>query len=78
MMDLGTVKRNLERKQYQNAKECAQDIRQIWVNCKTYNADESDFYQLADNFSKKFEERYAKIQRECKTYDAFNTLLLYL
>lgn len=66
MMDLGTVKRKLERNQYKNAKECAEDIRQIWTNCKTYNADESEFYMLADNISKKFEERYAKIQAECK------------
>ncbi len=71
MMDLGTVKRKLERSQYKNAKECAEDIRQIWINCKTYNADESDFYVLAENFSKKFEERYAKIQAECKLMTLF-------
>lgn len=69
MMDLGTVKRKLERNQYKNAKECAQDIRLIWTNCQEYNADESDFYLLAENFSKRFEERYAKIQAECKFYD---------
>ena len=64
-MDLGTVKRKLERKQYANAKECAEDIRLIWNNCKTYNMEESDFYLLADNFSKRFEERYKKIKAEC-------------
>jgi hypothetical protein len=69
MMDLGTVKRKLERNQYTHAKECAEDIRQIWINCKTYNADESDFYLLAENFSKRFEERYAKIQADCDTGD---------
>jgi hypothetical protein len=64
-MDLGTVKRKLERKQYVNAKECAEDIRLIWNNCKTYNMEESDFYLLADNFSKRFEDRYKKIKAEC-------------
>ncbi len=72
-MDLGTVKRKLERNTYKNVKDCAEDIRQIWTNCKTYNADESDFYLLAENFSKKFEEKYAKIEADCKYFfpDAF-------
>mmetsp|Transcript_6384 Transcript_6384/g.7912 ORF Transcript_6384/g.7912 Transcript_6384/m.7912 type:complete len:232 (+) Transcript_6384:50-745(+) len=64
-MDLGTVKRKLERNKYKNANECAEDIRQIWTNCKTYNADESDFYLLAESFSKKFEERFSKIEADC-------------
>ena len=65
-MDLGTVKRKLERSQYSNANECAADIRLIWTNCKTYNADGSDFYLLAESFSKRFEDRYKKVQAECK------------
>ena len=36
MMDLGTVKRKLERHQYATAHECAQDIRLIWKNCLGY------------------------------------------
>lgn len=69
MMDLGTVKRNLERNQYRTAKECAEDIRLIWTNCKTYNADGSDFYLLAEGISKRFEDRYKKIQAEFDTGD---------
>jgi len=69
MMDLGTVKRKLERNQYKTAQECADDIRQIWTNCKTYNADGSDFYLLAEGFSKRFEDRYKKIQAEFDTGD---------
>lgn len=65
-MDLGTVKRKLERSQYENVAECAEDIRLIWTNCKTYNADGSDFYLLAESFSKRFEDRYKKIEAECK------------
>jgi len=65
-MDLGTIKRKMERGQYTNGNvnECADDIRLIWTNCKTYNADGSDFYLLANSFSKRFEDRYRKI--ECK------------
>jgi len=69
MMDLGTVKRKLERSQYKTAKECAEDIRLVWINCKTYNADGSDFYLLAEGFSKKFEDRYKKIKAEFDTGD---------
>lgn len=64
MMDLGTVKRKLERHQYATAHECAQDIRLIWKNCLTYNADGSDFWLLAKNFSRRFEDRYKKIKAE--------------
>lgn len=66
-MDLGTVKRKLDKHQYEDIEECAQDIRLIWNNCKTYNADGSDFYLLAESLSKRFEERYSKILAD---YDA--------
>lgn len=64
MMDLGTVKRKLDKGVYKTAADCAEDIRLIWKNCKTYNADGSDFYLLAESFSKRFEERYKKIRAE--------------
>ena len=64
MMDLGTVKRKLDRHQYATAHECAQDIRLIWKNCLTYNADGSDFWLLAKTFSRRFEDRFKKIKAE--------------
>mmetsp|Transcript_29968 Transcript_29968/g.44305 ORF Transcript_29968/g.44305 Transcript_29968/m.44305 type:complete len:234 (-) Transcript_29968:909-1610(-) len=64
MMDLGTVKRKLERKQYATAHECAEDIRLIWTNCLTYNSDGSDFWLLAKSISRRFEDRYKKIKAE--------------
>ena len=33
----------------------------VWTNCMTYNQDGSDFFLLAKNLSKKFEEKYAKL-----------------
>ncbi|KAL3924977.1 MAG: hypothetical protein SGILL_000715 [Bacillariaceae sp.] len=39
----------------------AEDVRQVWLNCMTYNQDGSDFYLLAKSLSKKFEEKYAKL-----------------
>lgn len=64
MMDLGTVKRKLDKGAYKSTADCAEDIRLIWKNCKTYNADGSVFYVLAESFSKRFEERYKKIRAE--------------
>lgn len=39
----------------------AEDVRLVWQNCITYNADGSEFNILAKTLSKKFEEKYAKL-----------------
>jgi hypothetical protein len=59
-MDLGLVVKKLEQKQYRVLYECADDVRLVWSNCMTYNADGSDFYILASNLSKRWEEMYSK------------------
>jgi hypothetical protein len=66
MMDLGTIKRKLERSVYSTAHECAQDIRLVWSNCQLYNSDGSDFWLLAKSFSRRFEDKYRKLKAECK------------
>jgi hypothetical protein len=63
-MDLGTIKRKLERQQYSNAAECAADIRLVWKNCMSFNAEQSDFWLLAKQLNKRFEDRYRKIQAD--------------
>lgn len=63
-MDLGQIKRKIEKEEYATLHEAAQDVRLVWENCKTYNADGSDFYLLAENFSKKFEDKYGKMLKE--------------
>mmetsp|Transcript_36514 Transcript_36514/g.88500 ORF Transcript_36514/g.88500 Transcript_36514/m.88500 type:complete len:207 (+) Transcript_36514:100-720(+) len=64
MMDLGTIKRRLERNQYDTAHQVAEDIRLVWHNCMTYNADGSDFWLLAKSYSRRFEDRYRKVKNE--------------
>ena len=64
-MDLGTIQRKLERNQYPSAAYCVADIRRVWSNCMTYNTEGSDFYVLAKNCSKRFEDRYRRIRNEC-------------
>ncbi|KAL7488646.1 hypothetical protein ACHAW6_014243 [Cyclotella cf. meneghiniana] len=63
-MDLGLVKKNLNEGKYKTIHDAAADVRLIWKNCMTYNADGSDFYLLAENMSKKFEEKFAKLLAE--------------
>mmetsp|Transcript_15225 Transcript_15225/g.38328 ORF Transcript_15225/g.38328 Transcript_15225/m.38328 type:complete len:212 (-) Transcript_15225:435-1070(-) len=63
-MDLGTVKRNINARKYKSIPEAAEDIRLVWTNCMTYNQDGSDFFLLAKNLSKKFEEKYSKLAND--------------
>jgi hypothetical protein len=60
-MDLGRVKKKIQVKGYATLYEAAEDVRLVWSNCMTYNADGSDFYILAQNLSKKFEDRFSKL-----------------
>jgi hypothetical protein len=61
-MDLGFIKKKLAQKgSYKTLHDAAEDIRLVWSNCMAYNADGSDFYILAQNLSKKFEDRFTKL-----------------
>eukprot|EP01041_Mallomonas_annulata_P001337 gene1337-2586_t len=62
-MDLGTIKQKLENNFYGSVEEVAADMRLVWTNCMTYNQDGSEYYQLADTFAKKFEEKYSQLRR---------------
>jgi hypothetical protein len=63
-MDLGTVNKRLTEGHYKNPIEAAKDIRLVWKNCQTYNQDGSEFYTLSQQFSREFEEAFAKIKFE--------------
>ena len=41
-MDLGTIKTKLEAGKYQTKEQVAADIRLVWENCMTYNAESSE------------------------------------
>ena len=60
-MALGTIKDKLKSKQYNDVFQVAEDVRLVWTNCMTYNADGSDFFLLAKTLSKKFEDKFAKL-----------------
>lgn len=60
-IDLGTIKQRLNQGEYRTAEQGAKDVRLVWENCKLYNGEGSELYNLAVSLSKKFEEKYEKI-----------------
>jgi len=71
-MDLGQVKRKIEQMKYNSIHDAADDVRLIWKNCMQYNADGSDFFILAQNMSKKFEDKFGKLQKDLDSKSAAN------
>jgi hypothetical protein len=63
-MDLGAVKKKIADRKYKTLYQAADDVRLVWTNCMTYNADGSDFFILAKNLSKKWEDKYSKVLKD--------------
>ncbi len=51
-MDLSTVKKKLKNKEYVTIQDALDDIQQIWINCKIYNPEGSEFHKLAEVLEK--------------------------
>lgn len=62
-MDLGTIKSKIENNKYTKIEDIAEDIRLVWFNCMLYNRDGSEYYHLADKFSKGFEHAFSVLRR---------------
>lgn len=65
-MDLGTVKQKLAGKKYTTLYQVAESVRLVWNNCMTYNADGSDFYKLAEQLQKRWDDKYTKLLQDCQ------------
>ncbi|DBA00706.1 TPA: hypothetical protein N0F65_001177 [Lagenidium giganteum] len=61
-MDLGTIRTKLSKREYKKPVEFARDMRLVWDNCKLYNQDGSELYQLADDLAKKFEDKVKSLK----------------
>jgi hypothetical protein len=68
-MDLGTIRDKIILSGYTSADDIAGDIRLVWTNCMTYNQDGSEYYQLAEIFARKFEEKYGLLRRQFMSTD---------
>jgi hypothetical protein len=68
-MDLGTIKKNIVDRKYKTLQEANDDVRLVWSNCMTYNADGSDFFNLAQNLNKKWNDKYKKLLDDLRVKD---------
>lgn len=56
-MDLSTVKKKMDRREYQNIHEFASDVRLIFTNCYKYNPKDHDVVQMARKVQNNFESK---------------------
>ncbi|KAK3705141.1 hypothetical protein RRG08_005530 [Elysia crispata] len=69
-MDLGTVKKKMDERQYRSASEFAEDVRQIFQNCYRYNPQDSDVAKMGRKLQEVFEVKYARMPEEPPQTDA--------
>jgi hypothetical protein len=70
-MDLGTVKRKMDDREYKSAAEFEGDVRLIFTNCYKYNPPEHDVVKMGRKLQDVFEMRFANIPDEpVTTYPA--------
>ncbi|XP_040891694.1 bromodomain-containing protein 4-like [Toxotes jaculatrix] len=60
-MDLSTIKKKLDNKQYRDAQEFAADVRLMFSNCYKYNPPDHDVVVMARKLQDVFEMRFAKM-----------------
>ncbi|XP_078145529.1 bromodomain-containing protein 3-like [Centroberyx gerrardi] len=63
-MDLGTVKKKMDGREYQDAQGFAADVRLIFSNCYKYNPPDHDVVARARKLQGVFEKRFAKMPDE--------------
>lgn len=65
-MDLGTVLKKLRSKPmgYTQPQEVADDVRQIWINCRTYNGENHPITLAANTCSEAFEKAWGQANIE--------------
>ncbi|XP_054458737.1 bromodomain testis-specific protein isoform X2 [Anoplopoma fimbria] len=65
-MDLSTIRRKMDQREYANAKEFAADVRLMFSNCYKYNPPTHEVVNMARKLQEVFEARYLKVpQEEC-------------
>lgn len=63
-MDLGTVKKKMDDREYKSAPEFAADVRLIFANCYQYNPPDHDVVAMGRKLQDVFEMRYTNIPDE--------------
>ena len=68
-MDLGTVKDNLLKGEYNTIREFMDDVTLIWQNCRTFNMQGSEIVKMANRLEKKFK---VLLEKQFKGYQSKN------
>uniref|UniRef100_J3RYH8 Bromodomain-containing protein 2 n=1 Tax=Crotalus adamanteus TaxID=8729 RepID=J3RYH8_CROAD len=63
-MDLSSIKRKMENREYRDAQEFASDVRLMFSNCYKYNPPDHDVVAMARKLQDVFEFSYAKMPDE--------------
>ncbi|XP_061894920.1 bromodomain testis-specific protein-like isoform X2 [Entelurus aequoreus] len=63
-MDLSTIKKKLEQREYEAAKDFAADVRLMFSNCYKYNPPAHEVVAMARKLQEVFEARFAKLPQE--------------
>jgi Bromodomain len=53
-IDLTAIKEQINK--YETVEECLSDIRQVWENCRLFNAEGSEIFDTADSLHAELEE----------------------
>ncbi|XP_047442154.1 bromodomain testis-specific protein isoform X2 [Mugil cephalus] len=70
-MDLSTIKKKMDQREYGSAKEFAADVRLMFSNCYKYNPPSHEVVYMARKLQDVFEARYLKVPQEpegCSMY----------
>lgn len=60
-MDLGTIRKKLEKKEYKFESEVRGDLELVWKNCKDYNQPGSEIYKAAERMEKHYKQLLATL-----------------
>ncbi|XP_054645548.1 bromodomain testis-specific protein [Dunckerocampus dactyliophorus] len=63
-MDLSTIKKKMDQREYLTAKEFAADVRLMFSNCYKYNPPAHEVVYMARKLQEVFEARYTKLPQE--------------
>ncbi|XP_049911904.1 bromodomain testis-specific protein isoform X2 [Epinephelus moara] len=65
-MDLSTIRKKMDQREYTNAKEFAADVRLMFSNCYKYNPPSHEVVYMARQLQEVFEARYLKVPQEAE------------
>ncbi|KAI6648492.1 Bromodomain testis-specific protein [Oopsacas minuta] len=72
-IDLGTIRKNMDNREYKTGLAFANDVRLVFSNCYKYNPPDNQVVQLAHKLQDIFEVRWAKIPQSSPHFLGINS-----